>query len=90
MSFENTASYRKQMFLSIKKIVTSKKEQDVKNNVVENLQVECIVHECDYVFKGSHKYIISKSTQHYKAYHGSPHDKTSVNFTSINKKVTSF
>ena len=41
ISFEITSSYRKQVFLLLKKIDTFKMKIDLKNESNENLQVQC-------------------------------------------------
>ena len=86
MSFDNTDSYKKHIVQLLEKIDESKIKIELKNEISENLQVQCPVYECDYTFKGNHEDIIAESAKHYDKYHGSLHDKTKVNFTSINKK----
>ena len=86
MSFENTDSYKKHVVMLLEKIDESKIKTELKNKTSENPQVQCPVYECDYTFKGNHEDIIAESTKHYDKYHGSRHDTTKVNFTSINKK----
>ena len=70
----------------LEKIDESKIKIQLKNKTSENPQVQCPVYECDYEFKGNHGDIVAESTKHYDKYHGSQHDTTKVDFTSINKK----
>ena len=86
MSFDNTDSYKKNIVQLLEKIDESKIKTQLKNKTSGNPQVQCPVYECDYTFKGNHEDIIVESTKHYDKYHGSRHDTTKVNFTSINKK----